>query len=399
MKMPVLLRRCLAFLAQSLCLLAGAGQVGADEPSRFDVQGFGTLGAVRTTTDRESFVRDLSQRNGAINRWTGNVDSRLGIQLNAHLDDGLEGAVQVLSRYRYDNTYTPEVSWAYLAYNPDPTVRLRVGRLGTNFFTRGDSRQVGYSYLTVRPPGDFYWSLPFYHIDGADATKYIPVGDGVLSGKVFFGQVNEKIPLSDWTWDISGSLMGGGRINYKTGPWDFRVGFASIRFSRDLPLDVLVRRLVPASMVSSTLNFLGTAGTHSDYYAFGATYEGGPWFAQLALNHIIQGSTAFQHSDAGYGLLGYRIGAVAPYVGYSWVGSKSRGDAPNRAAAAMMADSHAHQKTGILGVRWDFAQKMALKAQWDAIRGEPESIFPYRRDQAGWAGKMDVFSVTFDFIF
>ena len=36
---------------------------------------------------------------------------------------------------------------------------------------------------------------------------------------------------------------------------------------------------------------------------------------------------------------------------------------------------------------------------WDAIRGEPTSIFPYRQESAGWSGKMDVFSLTMDFVF
>jgi hypothetical protein len=69
--------------------------------------------------------------------------------------------------------------------------------------------------------------------------------------------------------------------------------------------------------------------------------------------------------------------------------------------ARIMADSHAHQKTGIIGMRWNVARNMALKAQWDAIRGDAASIFPYRHEPASgrWSGKMDVYSVAFDFIF
>jgi hypothetical protein len=51
-------------------------------------------------------------------------------------------------------------------------------------------------------------------------------------------------------------------------------------------------------------------------------------------------------------------------------------------------------------MRWDVASNLALKAQWDAIRGEAASIFPYRRDnRAKWDGNMDVFSLTLDFVF
>jgi len=57
------------------------------------------------------------------------------------------------------------------------------------------------------------------------------------------------------------------------------------------------------------------------------------------------------------------------------------------------------QHTTILGARWDVAHNIALKVQWDAVRGDPSSIFPYRREQPDWQGKMDVFSVTMDFVF
>ena len=45
---------CCGLLAAGL----GAGAAGADE-SAFSLSGFGTLGAVRTSTDHAEFVRDL----------------------------------------------------------------------------------------------------------------------------------------------------------------------------------------------------------------------------------------------------------------------------------------------------------------------------------------------------
>ena len=53
----------------------------------------------------------------------------------------------------------------------------------------------------------------------------------------------------------------------------------------------------------------------------------------------------------------------------------------------------------IVGARWDALTNLALKAQWDGIRGDRSSLFPYRREQADWNGRMDVFSLTMDFIF
>lgn len=64
-----------------------------------------------------------------------------------------------------------------------------------------------------------------------------------------------------------------------------------------------------------------------------------------------------------------------------------------------MADGRADQSTTSLGARWDVVRNVALKAQWDHIDGEPESIFPYRRETKAWTGNMDVLSLTMDFVF
>lgn len=372
--------------------------VRADEGD-FSLRGFGTLGALRTTTNDVEFVRDLSQPEGAKRRWDGRVDSVLGLQASRRVAKGLEAVVQATSRYRYDRTYIPQLAWAYLKYDPTPQLSLRGGRLGTEFFMMADSRQVGYSYLTVRPPGDFFWHLPFYAIDGGDVALTLPVGEDVVRGKLFYGISDANIPLANEQWKLDGSAMAGGYVDYQSGPWLLRASYANIRFQHDMPIDQVLASHLPASMVGAARSHLSSANTRSHYYSLGLVYDRGPWLVQLMLNKIRQGSEIFQCSDAGYLLAGYRMGRVTPYAGYSWVHSDARSQRLNPVVASIMADSHADQETGMLGMRWDFAGNLALKAQWDAIRGEPASIFPYRRERAGWSGKMDVFSVTLDFVF
>jgi hypothetical protein len=380
--------------------LAVAAVARADESSpTFALSGFGTLGVTRTTSDEVHFVRDLAQPEGAGRRWDGRVDSMLGVQGNLKLNSQLEGVVQVVSRYRYDRSFTPEVSWAYLKYEPDPKLSLRAGRLGTEFFMLADSRMVGYSYLSARPPGDYFWSLPFYSIDGADAVLSVPLGDSVLRAKVFYGISDERIALEDREWKLDGSPMTGGYLDLQTGPWVFRVSYANIVFRNNLPLDSVFDKYLPPAMVQQSGDYLATANTRSHYYAFGAVYDSGPWQLHLMLNHIVQGSNAFQSSDGGYFQAGYRIGSVTPFVGHSWVRSDQRGNTLNRVVGAIMVDGHADQNTTTAGARWDVARNVALKAQWDHINGEPESIFPYRRETSAWTGKMDVFTLTMDFVF
>ena len=65
--------------AAGLVTLGVSGAVKADDLSALSVRGFGTLGLARTNTDAVGFVRDLYQPDGATNRWTGKVDSLLGL--------------------------------------------------------------------------------------------------------------------------------------------------------------------------------------------------------------------------------------------------------------------------------------------------------------------------------
>ncbi len=372
----------------------------AENESAFTLQGFGTLGLARTTSNDESFVRDLSQPRGIKKNWSGLVDSVLGLQGAWRINPQLEAVVQANSRYRYDATFYPEIAWAYLKYDLAPNFSLRAGRLGTDFFMMADSRWVGYSFLTVRPPGDFFWYLPFYSIHGADALVTVPFGEDILRAKVFYGHADGRIPLADEQWDISESPMLGGFLEYQMSSWLIRASYANILFKNDLPISAVIRDAFGLPLSSAELAFLSTRNTRTRYYSVGTVYDHGPWQAQLMLNHIEQGSNALESSDGGYLLAGYRVNEFTPYLGYSWVRSRQGVKPLDAMAAYIMADSHSDQHTVFLGTRWDVAKNVALKAQWDQIRGQASSIFPFREDnRLNWNGRMDVFSLTMDFVF
>lgn len=395
-----MLNRVLKWLLVGCACLSGAAAFASDDEPAFQLQGFGTLGQARTTTKDVEFVRDLSQPGGIDNHWSGKIDSVLGLQATWRISPKWEAVVQGTSRYNHAGNYLPELSWAFAKYDPLPNLSLRAGRLGTEFFMMADSRWVGYSFLTVRPPGDYFWYLPFYSIHGADAAMTVPMGDSLLRTKVFYGLSNGEIPLADEQWNIDGSPMMGGYVEYQTGPWQLRASYANIRFNRDLPLTPVMQTMGVA-ITPSQRSFLSTRGTRTHYYSVGVVFDQGPWQGQLMLNHIDQGTNALENSDGGYLLAGYRVGEVTPYLGYSWVRSQGLTNSiTDPVIRYVMQDSHSDQKTTFVGFRWDFMRNAAIKGQWDAIRGEANSLFPYRRDnRAAWDGRTDVFSLTLDFVF
>ena len=387
----------------------------ADAPLK--LRGFGTFAIARSTSDQAEFVRDLSQPRGISDQWSGRIDSALGVQANWQATSALELVGQVVSRYQYDESRTPEVMSAFAKWEPDPRWALRVGRLGADFLMAADSRLVGYSYLPVRPSADFFGPLFFSYFDGADANVTLPLGGGLVRAKAYTGNTVEKNSSASQVWDSSQSALSGLVLDYFNGPWQLRASAAQIRLSNDLPFGPLPGGLRAAGLALAIPSALAVAdaiavgGTTSRFTSVGAIYDEGPLQVQGMLNAIHHETGAFQDSTAGYLLAGYRLGAVTPFAGISWWQSRAKPlstGLPNTSADLIalnegvdlvMRNAGSKQTTYTLGMRWDVKPNVALKAQWDAVRGTARSLFPYRREQPGWDGSMNVFSLALDFVF
>jgi len=373
------------------------------------LHGFGTLGVTRTTTDSAQYVRDLSQPNGADTQWTGSVDSLLGIQANVRIDPSTEGVVQVVSRYHADSSYRPELTWAFLRHDFSSDLSLRAGRLGTEFYMLGDTRLVGYTNLNLRPTPDFYGSLVFSYIDGVDVSATVPVASGLLRGKVFWGQSPEKTPYANGIlWNLQGSDLAGGYLDYSTGPWQLRLSHVQVRFNHEMPVDALLRSIgdpLHGVPYLSLVPEMSMAGQHTNFSSLGLVYDQGPLNVQAMVNQIKHDGAAYADTKAGYVLAAYRLGAVTPYIGVSRSFSdlealpSSPYPGVNDVTALLVAQSVTNQHTYTLGGRWDLQKNLALKAQVDWVRGQPSSKFPFKTVQTDWDGHMTVFSLALDFVF
>jgi hypothetical protein len=384
--------------------------------SSFSLNGFGTLGAARSSSDQAGFVRELSQPHGSAGKWRSEMDSLFGLQANWQASNTLTFIAQGVSRYHLGSSYTPELMWAFARWEPTGTTSIRLGRLGTDFYLYSDSRQVGYTYLTVRPSTDFFGVLPFSHIDGGDAQVTLPVGNAILRGKVFLGWLDEVLPLANRQWSLRGSRMMGASLTYQQGPWTVRASSSELHFKHNLPITDLTDGLRQAAVffpeAAQAADALDVAGSRSQFHSLGGIYDEGPFQAQLMVSRVLHTSAAFQNWWAGYFLAGYRIGEFTPFAGYSWLHSTKKSvstgipdgmspqlDTLNAGVRTVLADSHSHQHTTSLGVRWDFAANLDLKIQYDFVRGNAESVFPVRDEKPQWTGRTNVLTIVLDFIF
>lgn len=399
-----------AMLACAFLLYSGAsfGQAGGDEDSPLSLQGFGTLGMARSSTADAQFVRDLSQPKGLSRSPSFQADSLLGIQANYRLNDRVEAVAQGVSHYRYDATYRPELTWAFVKYTPAPDRAVRIGRFATEFFMLADSRMVGYSYLTVRPPVDFYGNLPVNYMDGVDGQITTRLDAGLIRTKLYAGLAREVIPARTQVVDLGGSRTVGASLDFQAGHWLTRLTYLSLRFQNYSDPGNLAAPLVSAGAVGAA-RAVELEGTTANYRALGVLYDDGTLQAQMALNQTRYGSAVFENSHSGYLSAGYRFGQVTPYLGYSWSRSSAKhldtgltgpvGTILNTAVAMLMAGSHRDQHTTVIGGRWDFARNIDLKFQLDRVRGAPDSIGLMHSANASWDGSIDVYSVALDFMF
>jgi hypothetical protein len=207
--------------------------------------------------------------------------------------------------------------------------------------------------------------------------------------------------------------MFGGYVDYLQGAWQWRLSYGQIRFDKNLP-DVDMRNVLRSTGMPSAVaaaDALSVSNRRAHYYSAGVVYDKGPLQVQLMLGKTKQESALFEDSSAGYGLLAYRFSALTPYFGYSRARSSAKSlttglpdvvpdfAALNAGVAAVMRQSHVDQRTLFLGARWDVQPNVALKIQWDRVRGVPDSIAYQQRETPAWNGQTNVLSLTLDFVF
>ena len=156
-----------AFASGAFCPVSTADVI---EEQRFRVSGFATLGAVKSGDEDLGFRQGLYQEGVFDGDWSLKSNSNLGLQLDANINDRLSATVQLVGRTRVENNLENSLEWAFLRYRATQSITVRAGRLGPNNYMLSDYRNIGFAYLWVRPPTEFYSIISFDHLDGLDVA-------------------------------------------------------------------------------------------------------------------------------------------------------------------------------------------------------------------------------------
>lgn len=394
---------------------AGSAQAESLGEPAWQWGGFGTLGAVGSDVAGASFRRDVSQAPSGVGEQQSSFapDSRLGLQANYRLDPAWELVGQAVSRYRYDGTWRPELTWGFGHYLSEQGVSVRGGRLGFDVYPLADSTDVGYSYLPVRPPTEYYGTLPIQSLDGADISYLWPLGGAALKTKAFLGQARSTIAVDETRYyALNGSPLVGAYLEYQGERWTARLGYSRIKLKDELPLDDLFGALrnngIPGG--PELADRLSVQGREFGYTVASLGYQGAGWQTMLAGSYFQSDSDAIQGYYSGYAHAGYRMGRFTPYAVYSSVRSTALNPQTGLPAVPMLAQVDAaakrllqvnlnDQRSLALGVRYDPAPNLGLKLQLDRVEGTRSSTLWFGNAGFPESFRFWILSLALDFVF
>lgn len=395
-----------------LCALTSMGSAwaGDTDTSIFSFSGFGTLGLVRSSEGQADFTNSPSTKpNGAgySRNWSGDVDSRLGLQVTADLTPQLSAVLQVLSQQRYDNTYTPRVEWANVKYAFTPDLSVRVGRIAMPTFLVGEYRNVSYAVPWVRPPVELYsYMVPITSNDGVDASYRMRMGDVTNTLQVSYGMNENSRPDSKKPSQVK--KIAGIFNTLEYGAATFRVSYQEAKLTISSANDFLdqYRQFGPSGV--AVANKYRFDSRSISLVSLGASYDPGKWFVMGEWGRG-KFSSFVGTQTAWYGCGGYRMGDFTPYVVYSK--SSKQGDtfdpgvkSPYAAPLNAALNGLLKPATGTtlsIGSRWDFKKNAALKLQYDHVNLDARSSGSLLNIQSGYqpGGTFHVVSATVDFVF
>lgn len=132
-------------LFSGICCLLYPLFVSAVELSdQVTVNGFGTLGATKTTNDTLGFRPNISDDNVTFEQWNLASRSLAGVQMNVAWDPQWSSAIQLVHQKRVENSLQDSIQLATVSYLPTPEWAIRIGRHSPRVYMLTDTRNVGY---------------------------------------------------------------------------------------------------------------------------------------------------------------------------------------------------------------------------------------------------------------
>jgi hypothetical protein len=397
------------------CLPLTSFAIDTSNPN-FRINGFSTLGL--TYADNPTFgVRDDVGQEGIFNEWSLKPNSRIGLQLNYQYSPRIKAGLQLIAKDHYEGGPLHDaLHWAYVDFKLNSMFELRVGRMGQDLFMLSDYRNVGFAQLWAHAPIEFYGQLTTEYKDGLQLRL---VKDAF--GGQFFGQLS--LTKANASSLRSGNLQSFGfdfgenvdlSLAWENDTWLFRFSHSAGKASADQdllePIQAILSEAVAYgwSDIAPWIDEFQIDGNQITYTSFGIKFTQSDWLIQSEFNHIDTGSDIATNSNSAYVLIGKHINQFTPFIvgSKAWNSQAVLPDAPAYLSAyqtgtqAIVDTFHIAQKTLGLGLRWDVAHNVAVKAQFDRTWVKANGAYLLDSYQIpSQADAIDRYTLTVDWVF
>jgi hypothetical protein len=324
-----------------------------NETSPIRVSGFGTGALTWTDTNDAQFAR-RNQASGVGTSPRTGIDSNLGLQVDARINDWVSLTGQGIVRKDVEDDYGADLTLAFAKFKLSDAVNVRAGRLPLAVFMVSDYRQVGYANTMLRPSQDVYSQIPNDSFDGVDLNWQQNIGSSTLNTQIGYGRSAVNVAGGG-----KATLTEASTVNFvlEHGPFTLRFGRNDGKLTIDQPMFHL-----PKTKVSFT--------------GLGLAMD---WNNIVVQSEYTQSRGLGTGSNGWYAMGGYRFGKLLPYYSHG----KLTGDTA--------------QHTDSIGLRWDAFRSADIKFQIDRV--DPERSGLFLQPKPDFHGPVTVGAIAIDFVF
>lgn len=390
-----------------------AGPPGISSAMDFYFSGFGTIGVSCFSNDDADFRRDdVPKGPGRTHSCTGELDSKLGIQGDWQLTDGLAATLQATAIHNADDNFEPQLTLANLRWQFTDNLKLRVGRMQNPNFIYSEFRNVNYAQPWARPPGEVYNMLPTFLHDGIELLYTSRIKGWKLEYHMGLAQSDFNFPLSNTSQSLDVTIQTSYlNITASKGPWLLKAGVAPSRSDATSPMVEALLAGLRGSGQHALANDIEIKDKHYTLYSAGFSYDDGSWMFGGELLTRPTGGFVQQPTTA-YLTAGKRYGLWMPFASIARLTGR-QDDARNTLPAAhplfaqvegLLSSTHDLDRTTLsLGVSRELTDQFSLKVQADFIKPDKNSWGDHINHSANYDfADPDVdtlFTVNLDFVF
>jgi len=324
-------------------------------------------------------------------------NSLLGLKAEYRYNNQLSFVAQgVLSD---SDTRKSKFDWLYVSYTPTENLQLDLGRFRTPLFEYSEVVDVGFAYPWVILPQTTYIDGMFASIDGLRTTYQFDLDRINISFNVFAGKLHSEVIDQESGTSAESDLLAGFKLRLHKNDFRFQLSYLSsdMDFKAE-GLESLQDVLDDLNLNDINLLEQFNLDGRVNAYQFSAAYETVDYFA-LSETTLIEGepdamtrtksfylTLGLFHHNFTYYVSASKLKSITPVLKSTYSLEQYEQLKFLQAALEQMSNGGMNDSVNIMsvGVRWDLASNLALKAEVDFIDGKQgqRSTFSHINDKA-----------------